>query len=111
MLEKQDLLLRFLAAHEEACELIRHNPGACARSVAAITGMVDDKFVMDTYRISPKYCAALPPEYVASTMKFVTTLHALGYIPRPIREEEIFDRSLIEQVHPGPHHYNDGIVG
>jgi NitT/TauT family transport system substrate-binding protein len=44
-------------------------------------------------------------------MKFVTTLHALGYIPRPIREEEIFDRSLIEQVHPGPHHYNDGIVG
>ena len=111
LLDEQDLLLRFLAAHEEACEQIRHNPGASARSVAATTGMVDEKFVMDTYRISPKYCAALPPEYIASTMKFVSTLHSLGYIPRQVREEEIFDRSLIEQVHPGPHHYNDGIVG
>jgi NitT/TauT family transport system substrate-binding protein len=110
MLEEKDLLLRFLTAHEEACEMIRHNPGACARIVAGTTGMVDEKFVLDAYRISPKYCAALPPEYVASTMKFVQTLHAMGYISLPVREGEIFDRSLVETVHPGPHHYNDGLV-
>jgi NitT/TauT family transport system substrate-binding protein len=109
MLEQKDLLLRFLAAHEEACEMIRHDPGACARIVAGTTGMVDEKFVMDAYRISPKYCAALPPEYIASAMKFVRTLHTLKYISRPVPEGEIFDRSLIEKVHPGPHHYNDGI--
>ena len=110
MLKNRDRLLRFLAAHEEACEMIRHDPGTCARIVAGTTGMVDQKFVMDVYRISPKYCAALPPEYVASTMKFVQTLYALGYISRQVREEEVFDRSLIETVHPGPHHYNDGLA-
>jgi NitT/TauT family transport system substrate-binding protein len=111
MLEKNDLLTRFLTAHEAACELIRHNPEAAAGVVAKTTGMVDADFVMETYRISPKYCAALPPEYVSSTMKFVRTLQALGYISRPIGEDEIFDRSLIAAVHPGPHHYNDGIRG
>ena len=110
MLKKRDLLARFLAAHEAACEMIRHDPRACARIVADTTGMVDGDFVMDMYRISPKYCAALPQEYVASTMKFVKTLHSLGYIPRLVGEDEIFDRSLIGEVHPGPHHYGDGLL-
>jgi NitT/TauT family transport system substrate-binding protein len=108
-MHEEELLLQFLAAHEEACEWIRHDPGACARTVAATMGMVDEAFVGEAYRISPKYCAALPPEYVASTMKFVAPLHARGYIPRLVREEEIFDRSLIEQVHPQPHHYGAGL--
>jgi len=110
MLEKCDLLARFLAAHEEACEWIRHDPAACARIVAGTTGMVDEAFVLETYRISPKYCAALPPEYIASTMKFTRTLHALGYISREVGESECFERSLIEAVHKGPHHYSAGIA-
>jgi NitT/TauT family transport system substrate-binding protein len=109
MLGKTDLLTRFLTAHEEACGMIRHDPRTSARIVAATTGMVDEEFVLATYRVSPKYCAALPPEYVASTMKFVGVLHALGYISREVREEEIFNRSLIECVHPGPHHYDAGM--
>ena len=111
VLGQTDLLTRFLRAHEAACELIRHDPRAAARIVATTTGMVDEEFVMETYRISPKYCAALPPEYIASTMKFVQTLHTLGYISRPIQEDETFDRSLIAAVHPGPHHYDAGILG
>jgi NitT/TauT family transport system substrate-binding protein len=111
VLEQTDLLTRFLRAHESACELIRHDPRAAARIVAETTGMVDEAFVMATYRISPKYCAALPQEYIASTMKFVQTLHALGYTSRRISEKEIFDRSLISAVHPGPHHYDAGIAG
>ncbi|MGA2121946.1 MAG: ABC transporter substrate-binding protein [Methanoregula sp.] len=111
MLEKKDLLTKFLYTHEAACELIRHDPRAAARVVAGTTGMVDPDFVMETYRVSPKYCAALPAEYVASTLKFVRTLQVLGYISRPIAEDEIFDRSLIAAVHPGPHHYDAGIRG
>ncbi len=110
MLNKRDLLTRFLTAHEAACEWIRHDPSACARIVAETTGMVDAAFVLETYRISPKYCASLPPEYIASTMKFARTLHALGYISRPVGEDECFERSLIGIVHPGSHHYAAGIA-
>nr|WP_320161708.1 ABC transporter substrate-binding protein [uncultured Methanoregula sp.] len=111
MLANQEPLMRFLSAHEAACEMIRNDPQKAAGIVAKTTGMVDPDFVMETYRISPKYCAALPPEYVRSTMKFVGTLHELGYITRTIKEDEIFERSLIEAVHPGSHHYDAGIIG
>lgn len=111
MLKKKEMLLEFLYSHEAACEMIRHDPLGAAQVVSATTGMTDPDFVMETYRISPKYCAALPQEYVDSTMKFVRTLRALGYISRPIREDEIFDRSLIVAVHPEPHHYDAGITG
>jgi len=111
MLANRELLMRFLSAHEAACEMIRHDSKKAAGIVATTTGMVDPDFVMETYRISPKYCAALPPEYVRSTMKFVGTLHELGYITRPIKEDEIFERSLIEAVHPGSHHYDAGLAG
>lgn len=110
MLERQELLAGFLRAHEAACEMIRHDPRAAAKIVAETTGMVDPGFVLETYRISPKYCASLPEGYVASTMKFAETLRLLGYISRAVREDEIFDRSLIATVHPGPHHYHDGIA-
>ncbi|MDD1693380.1 MAG: ABC transporter substrate-binding protein [Methanoregula sp.] len=110
MLEKRDVLTGFLRAHEAACEMIRHDPRASAKIVAETTGMVDAAFVEETYRVSPKYCASLPDGYVASTMKFVETLRSLGYISRTVQETEIFDRSLIDEVHPGPHHYGDGIT-
>ena len=111
MLEKRELLTRFLSAHEEACEMIRHDPrGVRPASSRQRPGWSTRSSCSQTYRVSPKYCAALPPEYVASTMKFVSVLHALGYISRPVRGEEIFDRSLIEVVHPGPHHYDAGLA-
>lgn len=109
MLTKRDVLTRFLAAHEAACELIRQDPVRAAGIVAGTTGMVDPAFVLDTYRISPKYCAALPPEYLTSTMKFARVLHELGYTKRLVGEREIFETSLIDSIHPGRHHYLDGI--
>lgn len=111
MLEKKDLLTGFLRAHEAACEMIRHEPRAAAKIVAETTGMVDPEFVLETYRVSPKYCSSLPDGYIASTIKFVETLRSLGYISRAVQEKEIFDRSLIGAVHPGPHHYSDGMSG
>ncbi len=110
MLERTELLAGFLRAHEAACEMIRHDPRAAAKVVSETTGMVDPGFVLETYRISPKYCASLPEGYVTSTIKFVETLRSLGYISRAVREDEIFDRSLIDRVHPAPHHYLDAIA-
>jgi NitT/TauT family transport system substrate-binding protein len=91
--------------------MIRHHPGKCARIVARTTGVVDAAFVAEAYQISPKYCASLPPEYVASTMKFVNALEAFGYISRRMSETDIFDASLINEVHTAPPHYECGLQG
>lgn len=104
------LLSRFLIVHEAACEHIRHDPSGCARVVSAETGMVDPDFVLAAYRISPKFCAALPDEYLASTMRFARALEYLGYISAPSREDQLFDLSLIRKIHPSPPHYQAGLA-
>jgi NitT/TauT family transport system substrate-binding protein len=111
LVRREDVLRRFLVAHEIACEMIRHDPGKCARIVARTTGVVDAGFVAEAYQISPKYCASLPPEYVSSTMKFVNALEALGYISGRSSETDIFDVSLINEVHTAPPHYECGLPG
>lgn len=105
LLHHGNTLRRFLMAHEEACEMIRKRPLICARIVSKTTGIVDVEFVMEAYQMSPKYCASLPPEYLRSTMKFVSTLHRLGYISMQLNEGDIFDTSLIKEVHPARPHY------
>ena len=109
LLNHEDPLRTFLLNHEEACEMVRHSPRTCARIVAQTTGVVDEGFVEEAYQISPKYCASLPPEYIRSTMQFVEALYSLGYISRQVDETEIFDASLIKDVHPAPPHYESRI--
>ena len=111
LVQHEGLIRRFLVAHETACEMIRSNPQKCAQIVAQTTGVVDARFMKEVYQISPKYCASLPPEYIASTMKFVNVLEALGYISRRLTETDIFDPSLIYDVHPTPPHYECGAHG
>jgi hypothetical protein len=36
-------------------------------------------------------------------------LRKLGYIARDIKEDEIFDTSLIRKIHPEKEHYGEGI--
>jgi NitT/TauT family transport system substrate-binding protein len=60
--------------------------------------------------ISPKYCAGLTHDYIASAMKFVPVLRKLGYIQQDIDEKRVFYRELIDKVHPGKDHYQDGIL-
>lgn len=109
LLSARSLLTGFITAHEEACEMIRHHPHRCSEIVAGLTGFVDEEFMMEAYQISPHYCAALPQEYVSSTMAFSHSLHQMEKISRIIPEELIFDTSFVQEVHPGPHHYRDGI--
>jgi len=99
----------FLRAHENACELIRRNPGFCAMTVSRVMGIVDPGFVKETFAVSPKYCAALPDEYIASTMKFVEAMCNSGYITKDMDETRIFDKTLISRVHKGPPHYNEPV--
>jgi NitT/TauT family transport system substrate-binding protein len=102
---------RFLVLHEEATAFIRREPIQAARLIADFVSVVDAKFVLDTFAVSPKYCAALTSNYITSTMRFVPALRKLGYIQQDIDKDRIFSRELIDTVHPGKDHYNDGIAG
>lgn len=95
----------FLRAHEEATALIRTQPDVAAAITARLVFIVDEGFVLDTYRISPKYCAALPTSFIEATMDFVPILRELGYLNRALTEEEIFDMRFLPRIHPGAPHY------
>ena len=106
---ERETVEKFLVLHEEATAFIRREPANAAQVIADFVSIVDKDFVLDTLRISPKYCAGLSDEYIASTMKFVPVLKKLGYIEAEVPQEKIFSRDLIERVHPGKDHYSDGI--
>jgi NitT/TauT family transport system substrate-binding protein len=100
---------RFLMMHEGATSLIRNNPRLAARIISAHVGFIDEDFVIETLEVSPKYCAQISDRFIASTMEFVKVLKKLGYIEREVASDEIFDTSLINSIHPGKDHYEDGI--
>ncbi len=100
-----EIIGKFLALHEEATVLLRTDPAVAARIISAYIGFIDAEFVLDTLMISPKYCAQLSAEYVASTMEFAWAMKRLGYIKGDIGTTEIFDAHFINKVHPEGHHY------
>jgi len=100
---------RFLILHEEATAFIRNNPENASKAIADYTGFIDKELVLDTLKISPKYCAKITEGYISSTMEFVKALKRLGYVSREFSENEIFDLSLIEKIHPEKEHYSNGI--
>jgi NitT/TauT family transport system substrate-binding protein len=103
------LVERFLRLHEEATEFIRRQPTEAARMIAEFIGIIDERFVLDTIMLSPKYCAQLTDDYVLATMKFVTVLKKLGYIGSGMELGKIFYFDLITRIHTEREHYNDGI--
>ncbi len=105
LMQCPDVILGFLKLHEKASNFIRLKPMDAARIVSKVTGIVEEDFVLDAYRVSPKYCAALSSEFICSTMAFVPVLHKLKYISRRLSEEEIFEYSFINEVHKEPPHY------
>lgn len=98
---------KFLILHEEASSFLRDSPAAAARLIAGYVGFIDEEFVLDTLKVSPKYCAQVTAEYLSCTVEFIKVLRRLGYITREMGAAEIFDLSLINRVHPGKDHYND----
>ena len=107
LLSKKNLLEDFLTLHERACNLIREQPKEEASIVADEAKVVESSFVIKVFQISPKYCASLPKPYIDSTMAFVTVLNKLGYIKNSLSEEEIFDLTTIQNIHPQSDHYSN----
>lgn len=101
----RDVVRQFLVAHETAEAVIREDPSGAAQDIAGQVGIVDADFVLETLRVSPKYCAALSKDYIAATMDFMRALLRMGYIRKELPEQTVFDSSLINEVHPGPDHY------
>lgn len=104
-----ELTEKFLLLHEEAASFIRNYPREASRVISGYVGFIDEQFVFDTIRVSPKYCSQLTDAYISSSMEFVPVLKRLGYIQRDVSREEIFDVSMIQKVHPGRDHYGDGV--
>jgi NitT/TauT family transport system substrate-binding protein len=100
-----DLLRSFLILHEEACNLIREKPRTAAGIVSRAVGIMDEEFILKAYKISPKYCASLPVDYIKSTIAFVPVLKKMGYISNGLTEKDVFFSEIIDSVHDGPSHY------
>lgn len=107
--KEMGIVERFLIIHEEMTSFLRNKPVEAAEIISDYVRLVDKEFVLETLKISPKYCAQITDGYISSTMEFVKILHGLGYISREVTKDEIFDTSLIRKIHPSKDHYGDGI--
>ncbi len=105
--KEKGLVEGFLVLHEGATSLIRNSPRSVARMISDYVGFIDEEFVIETLKVSPKYCAQLTEEYIASTMEFVRALERLGYIGKRVSSDKIFDTSLIRKIHPEKDHYEE----
>jgi len=101
---------QFLLLHEEATAFMRKKPLDAARIIADFIGIIDQEFVFETLLVSPKYCAQLSKDYIASTMKFIPVLRQKGYISSDVVQDRIFSTEIIKRIHPESEHYHDGIT-
>lgn len=104
------LVEAFLVLHEETTAFIRTQAKEAAKKIADNVGFIDEAFVMDTLMMSPKYCSQITDGYISSTMGLMKVLKKLGYISREISRDEVFDLSLIQEIHPRGDHYGEGIL-
>ncbi|MBZ2165369.1 ABC transporter substrate-binding protein [Methanobacterium spitsbergense] len=100
-----EYITSFLKAHEDASNLIQNVPNTAAEIAANEMGVVDKKFVRETYNISPRYCAKVPDEYIKSTMEFIPVLKELGYMNHDLKVGDIFNLRFIEETHKEDAHY------
>jgi len=109
LVRERERVEKFLFLHEEATAFMREEPAKAARMIADFVSIVEEDFVLDTLMISPKYCAKLTAGYIDATMKFIPVMKKLGYMQSGVSQDRIFYRDIIDKIHPGPDHYNDGI--
>jgi NitT/TauT family transport system substrate-binding protein len=107
MHRERSLVKAFLSLHEEATRALRTEPGTSAEIISAYVGFIEPDFIVETLALSPKYCAQLSAGYMASSMKFVPVLRGLDYISREPERGEIFDPTLISEIHGPGDHYAD----
>jgi NitT/TauT family transport system substrate-binding protein len=96
----EEALNVFLGIHEDACNVTINNPRRTAEIAADVLGFVSSDFALKVIRLSPRYCASLPPDYIDSTMDFVPVMLDLGYLSEPLVMGDI------EEIHPKKDHYH-----
>jgi NitT/TauT family transport system substrate-binding protein len=102
---EKSLLKAFLSLHEEATRTLRTDPATSAEIISAYVGFIEPDFIRETLALSPRYCAQLSAGYMDSSMEFVRVLLRLGYIQREPERGEVFDPTLISEIHgPGDHY-------
>ena len=106
MLDKVNVLRDFIVKHEWACFMMREHPSWVAEIVEkGFDGFLNKTTIEEILKLSPKYCASIPEEYVQSTMEFADILLTLGYIKRRLKATDIFEKSIVDSLHPEEHHY------
>ncbi len=100
-----ETVTKFLLHHKKASDLLRNSPEKAAKKITKTFPIINKEYVKSVLEISPKYCIALPEEYLTSTAGFVNTLHKLGYIKKKLETNEIFNFKFVEKIHPENHHY------
>lgn len=108
--QSPEVIRSFLIAHEKASNLIRLHPEKAADVASSVMDLVDKEFVVDTYKVSPRYCAMIPDEYIRSTMDFIPVLKRLGYMHKDLEVEDIFSFDIIKEVHKENAHYYSNYV-
>ena len=101
-----EIVLKFLNYNKVASLMLRESPTRAAEIISTTFEILTENYVSAVLEISPKYCIALSEGYVKSTMEFVRTLKALGYIKKELRISDIFNYNFIQEVHPEPEHYS-----
>lgn len=105
--ENQELLADFLIKHEWACNLLREAKDFVVEKIYnSFKGELKIDEIRKIVELSPKYCASLPLEYLESTLKLAEFMKKLKYIEKVPKKDEIFDLSLISEIHPQMEHYS-----
>lgn len=104
--ENKEIILDFLIKHEWATNLLREARKYSSRILFEyIREEIGLKEIEEILSLSPKYCASLPEEYVNSTMSLSKVMMKLGYIDSTFKKQEIFDLTIIREIHPQKEHY------
>jgi NitT/TauT family transport system substrate-binding protein len=105
--EHEEFLNEFLNIHEETCNFIRKFPEKASKIASSELGLDNNEFSLKTFKISPKYCASLPDDYINSAMKFLPLLKDLGYLDSNLKSKEVFNKGLIKKIHVEMPHYEN----
>ena len=84
--------------HKEATDEIKSNSDEAAKAVSKLIGIVDEDFVKEVYRVSPKYFINLTDEFINSTKEFIGALVELNYIKEPASTGDVFDFRIIKRL-------------
>ncbi len=105
--ENPDTIIDFLIKHEWGTNILREDVEYSASLLSTyLKNELNTDTIKEILNLSPKYCASLPDNYIESTLKLSEFMADLGYISKPLKSKEIFDRRFIKEIHPQKSHYS-----